>query len=380
MNRIDEIISKSRRNFSQKSQMLVSKENFKKLGAFEQKMIKDVSVMLSLIGENDQVDLKTLKSLFESILENKPDPEKMYLVGLLYPSKIKKPYFPHIFPMKVVARRQEFNLAVKTNANGDFLMQVCAPFMGLNSEISPSVDKCDIFFSNNINLSDSSPLTLNTQYQKITNGFVDGDLYDAFVLVACTVTVKYIGRLDKLSGYLMGGYTISQSDLNTLDYSYSTFNSILRSNNAVKTNSTAESLKLVYFPPDNSFFEFKRPGNSIASGNNINHRLLIGGRGIENDNTSTSDNILVEIERVYACIPNAKSKDAFEQIEADTVDYKQIIDFIISNRLAVTKDDDTDKYTNLMNIPFSLDGMKQVDKVDKLLDTDFLVKLRENFK
>ena len=137
---------------------------------------------------------------------------------------------------------------------------------------------------------------------------VPAGVFQAFVLVAASVDVSFVGRVDVSSGYFGASYHLSSTDVDTFDNSVMDFNYIDNSLNAIQSD-LFSGTNMLYFPQDTSFSQFKKPNvNSAGNFTAMSHRMNVYGRGLPAGSLAPYS-ILVKVTKVYATLPISGFED-----------------------------------------------------------------------
>ena len=216
-----------------------------------------------------------------------------------------------------------------------------------------NVNKSDIYYVNDnaldgTNVSATPIITANES--KVKDG-----LFQAYILVAASVEAKFQGRFDAASGYWGASYHLTGTNVDTFDNNVMDFNYVDNTINSLKT-SLYEGIKIVYFPQDNSFSEFKIPSeNSTGNKISMSHRMNVYGRGLPKDTVSPGS-VIIEVKKVFACLPKPGLEDVLplhrnsQEIKGEDMDITN--DFIKQTGLAIRRSygkDDT-KINNFIDM------------------------------
>lgn len=354
----------------------ISKKDFDKLGSFEKKLITSFGNMLNLMTSDGQLDYNQFLNIFLNLFDAKNDSERQYIRGLFFPEKIRSATFLNLFPTPVYTFKQSFSFQVSPNSQGNFLIQLVAPYMverGFNGG-----NASDIYLLNDVTLDGFTKSTATPLY--IQESTVPAGLFQAFILTACKMTVTFIGRVDVSSGYLGGGYNLSNVDSTLMDYDMSVFNYIDNMPGSVHSN-IFDGINIIYFPQDSSFSTFKKPNaSSISNFSPMTYRMNVYGRSLP-ANTLSQYSIKVDITKVYATIPKQGYEEALP-VNIDTNELSQdskneTHDFIHMNDLSIFNSDQEKYIEKLLNLP-KIESKSIIDeihkgKVDKKIAKEYLI-------
>lgn len=338
----------------------VTQHSFESLGEYEKKFLLDVGKLLNVFKSEDKIDFVMLKKLLGVLSTGIQDHEKRYLIGLIFPETIDKAYYFSPLPIKTYTFRQRFNFSIDVSQKGNFLLQVKSPAMfSKNSQDSDFLycNKPGIGISNDTNnFSDSIP----GNWIRVAESRVATELFSAYMLVGMGITVTYTGTIQDQSGRFGAGYTLTSCHIADPDLQFIDFDVVKRTSNFVETE-TSNSLKVVYFPPDNSFMEFRLPDeDAVMVGRQpLSHVINIYGRGLA---VTQNSSIKVEVNRAFSCIPNPNYSSVLEVAQPNVIENTNSIrSFITRNNLAVHRASDVE-FNSLDNIPLNLNDINKLDQ------------------
>jgi hypothetical protein len=137
---------------------------------------------------------------------------------------------------------------------------------------------------------------------------VPNNIFQAYILVAASIDVTYVGRGDISSGYMGGSYHLSSKNVSEYDNSVNNFNYVDNTQNSIKS-SLYSGINMIYFPQDSSFSQFRKVnGDSNDTFTSMSHRMSIYGRSLPPGSLSPGS-VLVEVTKVYATLPIAGLED-----------------------------------------------------------------------
>lgn len=354
----------------------ISREDYDKLGSFERKLIQSFGNMLELMTPDGQLDYDMFLKIFINLFDTKTDLERQYIRGLFFPEKIRSATFLNLFPTPVYTFKQTFSFQISPNSQGNFLIQLVTPYMverGFNSG-----NASDIYVLNDVTLDGYTKSTATPNY--IQESTVPAGLFQAFILTACKLTVTFIGRVDVSSGYLGGGYNLSNVDSTLIDYDMSIFNYIDNMPGSVHS-SIFDGINIIYFPQDSSFSTFKKPNtSSLLNFCPMTHRMNVYGRSLPANNLSQYS-IKVDVTKVYATIPKQGYEEALP-VSLDTNELSQesknnTHEFIHMNDLSIFNSEQEKYIEKLLDLP-KIEAKSITDeihkgKIDKKLAKEYLI-------
>lgn len=374
----------------------ISPEEFKNFGKFEQQILFRFGEMLGMVQNGDEIkDFGTFKRIIAKIMESKENPEKQYILGLLSPKTIEQAFYPSPFPIPIYTYKQEYSFTLAANNKGCFVIQFVSPllplkvddFVGTKYDVNnlitvPYADYLDTFVTdvfvcndnslNGVNVLPSSTSTERSVISKRTDSAVTDTLFTAVILVGASISIKYVGSENKKSGMIGASYDLSDKNFSQFDFTATNFDNIIRGNNYTQGN-LEEPLTALFLPPDNSFCEFRKPGddfilNKTAS---FSHRINIFGRGLDVSNQSIDgklgDSFIVTVDKVYACIPKVENLEVLKT-QVSNVDANISRKFLTDNKLGVYTGEIEPIVNTIKDYPFDISKVKTLDemKIDKI--------------
>lgn len=329
-----------------------------KLNENEKKVLNKVNDIYELLKNKN----KNINELIEKIKELTGNDEKtLYLKSLLYPEKYKGIKIPNDVPLpsctfqlhttKLISLSNTsvpififnpFFLYEKGNCIEDYKDYLPPSYYYQNYGKEIYIDRFNPKFKNSFKykyLTTMCAKTGDTTYYPLDFDQGVNGLYSQYRLVSACIMLKYIGRLENVSGVLGGtiltnnfeyvGGNISVIDDNGgmeislilpgLD-EYSNYQNYLNTIYHKQVN-PIDGIKLVYFPLDNTFEEYKeiiKPTNVIGNKdftflkldhNYINNfRFYIYGLGLPNA-INNIPNFKLDIYCNFECLPNPELSD-----------------------------------------------------------------------
>lgn len=233
----------------------------------------------------DQVNLKSVQRDIKQLENYDNTSNYEYLNSLLEPEKQKGGKIPFNVPVPTCSFQLHNYITFQTNEAGSDVFTVNPWFLASESALNKSFPSwsqgetwtmtktCGMyFFSNEANLG-SQPTTGAWSFPQDFSQVIP-DVYDKYRLVSASLVVRYIGQLDECSGVIGGGISYAKSnylgariysslDPNNYGSRTTIFNDygdfeLIRDCYYHTENSCLEGLRMLYFPLDNSFNEFKK--------------------------------------------------------------------------------------------------------------------------
>jgi hypothetical protein len=334
-----------------KKKMEITKENFNSIGNFEKKILGIFGQMLGYVKDGNIDDYEEFLKLFNNLTHLKQDSEKEYLMGIFFPKKIDVTTFISPFPTPVFTYKQTFTFNITPNESGSFLVEVVSPFLNDLTSSTSDVKTCT-----DVTLDGGTQLTNTALWNPVAAARVKDGVFNAYVLMAASIEAKYVGRYDIKSGYLGGSYFLSAVNSDLPDVTLSNFDNIDRSATAVQAG-VDEGIEIIYFPPDNSFMEFRKPNvDNYASGTmSMTHRMVIYGRSLPKGSLSQSS-ILINITRVFATIPTSSFLDITPtQFPTNTftssASYTNVVNSVMNSGFVTRTTGESEHLENALELP-----------------------------
>jgi hypothetical protein len=370
----------------EKVEKFIPPEDFNKLGKYEQQMLYRFGEMLGIIANGDEItDFAVFKKILNKIIESKENPEKQYITGLLVPKNIKHAFYPSPFPTPAYTFKQDYSFTLAPNISGCFVLQFVSPYLPLkenrtkllgetddtynaryNNDFTTDMFVCNHPGLNGVTAFDPQGDPAQIKVIKRSDSQIVDSLFSAYIMVAASVTVKYVGSERNKSGMLGASFDLSTKNFKQFDSNACEFDNIIRGNNYVEGDMDSP-LTALFFPPDNSFIEYRKPGDDYISKNTstFTHRINIFGRGLDVSNRSgdsVGDTFIIEVHIVYACIPQMAALDVLPT-ELLNIDEKIARKMLTKNKMAVRTGDISEIVDKINDYPF---GIENVDTLDDL--------------
>lgn len=234
------------------------------------------------------LDFIRIKNIIDRIIEYDQDNDNNYLNHLLYPEKYKGIKIPNNIPLPTNAFQYHNYFTIKPNQKGNFAF-ICNPVFlanSLDTNFLPELAIRDKFKITSVNYLTSFFINTNENLDGISdnNHFRPlniqqsiPNIYEQYRLVSAAITVKYTGRLDKVSGIL--GASILYDKFNTVGCQYNlvysstppvVFREYGKTDEMAKygnfdlaldgiyhnENKALDGIRAIFFPSDNSYEEF----------------------------------------------------------------------------------------------------------------------------
>lgn len=252
-----------------------SSEVIKKIDAVEADAIKKIKNLYDSLNE-DKMDFDKIKNAVESLQAFNSKQEYNYLSNLLYPERCKGVKIPTPIPVPSCSFQLHNCITLSTNTSGNLGMFFNPFYLG-NKSVMPydtgivregETIKLDwsssLWVNNDDTLTGSA--TNNNWWPKNIGQDIPG-VYDQYRLVSASLVVKYIGRLDIVSGVIGGA--IIFDELNNVGFHMegdgtATYTALAKYGNFDlamdsfyhQENLVLEGVRELYFPLDNSFEEY----------------------------------------------------------------------------------------------------------------------------
>ena len=256
-------------------------------------LITIANLYKSINGEN--LDLENITKAADALLKYNTKSEYNYLNYLLYPEKCKNVRIPSPIPVPSCSFQLHNCITLSTNASGNLAFSFNPFFLANQNNLNNWGEKIINWYST-LWVNNDDTLTgneRNDNFWPVNIGQTIPNVYDQYRLVSASMVVKYIGRLDIVSGVIGGaivynddptiGAHFSQGTNTTNVYmaKYGNFDLAMDSFYH-QEYMVLDGLRQLYFPLDNSFEEYTK---------------LIG-------TSQTSFYTLEQTGRIYAQVPD----------------------------------------------------------------------------
>ena len=273
----------------------------------DKKMLSYIARLYQAI-HGEKLDFEKIQNAVDALQQFNAKNEYTYLNNLLHPEKCKGVKIPSQIPIPSCSFQLHNCVTLKTNASGNlaivfnpyFLASNIHPEWSLSSQQKVGGDTYDHYFHTNFfsSLFVNNDITLNgysenTHWQAINIGQEIPPVYDQYRLVSASLVIKYIGRLDTVSGVIGGAIVFDETPELGTDYTHRVENpntleinekngQYIPSNLAKygnfdlamdsfyrQENLCLEGIRQLYFPLDNSYEEYTRLMNGGLVTNTI---------------------------------------------------------------------------------------------------------------
>lgn len=87
------------KNDQNKNKIVIHEEDLKRLSRFELNTLRNVGNMFGILEKNgEEVNYQEMIDIVNRLTRHKTDPEKIYLLGLFFPDKLKNKNIHHVNP------------------------------------------------------------------------------------------------------------------------------------------------------------------------------------------------------------------------------------------------------------------------------------------
>lgn len=222
----------------------------------------------------EKVNMEEVTQLLDMVQQIKKEQVNNYLVDLLFPESAENSKIPNDFPMPTSSFQLHNQLAITTNASGNFSFMF-NPFF-LESGAAPT--NSTFFLNTNVSL---TGIASSNFYTSTDAGLtLPLSIYQKYRVVSAAIQVRYIYRLDAASGIFGGAVnfeTVAPAAISAISAGlarYGNFNLIDDAYFTTRSNSL-EGIRLLYVPYDPSVSQFTDLGTSKASSN-----FIVYGQGL----------------------------------------------------------------------------------------------------
>lgn len=374
------------------SEYIIDKNDFNKLTIYEKKTLKNIGLLYGLLKDkNSTIDYNKFIKIIDNISKDKNDREKDYLIALFFPERIKHINAILDFPIPTYCYNQNSSCRITPNVHGNFLIQAICPIL-LDSDNASS----SIYINNHDDLDGIVKDENIAHYKPLSFTRCIKGAFNAYILQAFKISVKYIGAIDYTSGIFGGAYFISTVSSLQPDINVSLFDYIDDSMNAVKTD-TVDGLNVIYYPLDKSYNNFLIPNKDNITTNNMNTniRLNIYGSGLPNN--VYTNTVHFSFSAIYSVIPTQEFNELlpveYYTFPNDHFDIVGSAQFIRDSKLSSFPTSKTGEIERMIELPSfiknnALNDMKNIknpnvnilDVLNNLVGTNVLPELKINKK
>jgi hypothetical protein len=339
---------------SNNNRIIIGPEEFGLLSKFEKSTLKTIANIWGMLSDpTKEVSYTDLVHIMKKLSEGKTDIEKSYLLSLFFPEKVKNIHTIYPFPIPTYSYSQKVQFFVVPNNQGCFLAQVVCPILLDNSLGNANASN---LYVNNNNALNGTTLGLAAHFTPMTNTQTVQGAFTTYVLQACKLSARYVGRGDAMSGYFGGSYNLSSANSRTPDVAPTQFDFVDDSINSVVADVT-EGLNVVYYPPDYSYTHFLRVNNdNVANGQmSTSHRMNIYGNSLPTPNIAGgSAGVVLTFVSVWNVIPTPQFADLLPldyNVTEQSLDLLDISKFVPKAGLTAYKNNESDKIERMLRLP-----------------------------
>ena len=248
-------------------------------------------------SNSDSAHEARTKKMLDEIAKKKVSTNELYIRSLLHPELVAGAKIPSPLPQQTATAQIKYNFNITPNASGKFALV-----------IDPSVQQYTLYNDSTVN---------GLGVGVAANGIFaqDSNIIDMFRVVSASLIITYTGRLDAMSGFIVGAVTNNLSDATPT--TYLTFNNIEDLQDK-KLSTPYDGLKIIYSPIDTSQLDFTTQTSYAANTNQSRWKEIFVVYG---DNLPNTSCIRVDYVRNIEYI----SKTAFREYISH--DYDAACDF-----------------------------------------------------
>ena len=239
--------------------------------------------------DQENLNLRNIKRQIEELSEYDNTKNYEYLKSLLEPINKKGVKIPSNKPIPTCTFQLHNFLTFRTSTKGNDVFCLNPLFLsndswrgkeytvnGLTFNIANNANNGLYFFNNNNNYLDGKQRIAGWYFASTFSQTIP-DVYAKYRVVSACLTVRYIGQLDEVSGVIGGGINYNKNNYlgtrvvgnfggsgveewgtrNPVCADFGNFE-LIRDSFYFQENNCLEGLKMLYFPLDNSFQEFRK--------------------------------------------------------------------------------------------------------------------------
>ena len=260
------------------------------LNEVNKKMFNYITNFKKILNEK-QMNFNKIQNSFNELNQYSEYNEYNYLNNLLYPEKCKNVKIPSPIPVPSCSFQLHNSITLQTNSSGNLGIIFSPNFLAsnvykrvINVETTEWNDDYTIQFFTSLFVDNDDSLdgcSSNINWKIMDIGQNIPPIYDQYRLISSSLTVKYIGSLDKISGVIGGAIVYDESNevgchhrikfynkQTGIEYGpfarYTIPNYLAKYGNFDlamdsfyhQENSCLEGIRLLYFPIDNSYLEY----------------------------------------------------------------------------------------------------------------------------
>ena len=281
----------------------------------DRKMLSYIARLYQVLN-GEKLDITKVQSAVDALQEFNMRNEYRYLNNLLHPEKCKGVKIPSQIPIPSCSFQLHNCITLRTNSSGNLAIIFNPYFLASNVHETTKVDtgnvesdlnyKTEFFTSLFINNHDTlNGYSANENWSLVNIGQEIPPVYDQYRLVSASLVVKYIGRLDTVSGVIGGAVVFDETP--EVGYAYnisdSTQAQVVRRyvpSNLAKygnfdlamdafyrqENLCLEGIRQLYFPIDNSYEEYTRLMNDNLVSRKFNFAMSLQDMAFEKVETT----------------------------------------------------------------------------------------------
>lgn len=257
-----------------------------KIDDYDKKMLNYLGRLYKALGA-ETIDFNNVQTAIEGLQAFNSESEYAYLNNLLHPEKEKGVKIPSPIPVPSAAFQLHNTLTLSTNSSGNLAFIFNPFYLYDNTGLSQPNSNgfiCNPLYSSSFWVNNSDTLTgqeADDNFKPVNLSQGIPPVYDQYRLVSASIVVRYIGRLDWVSGVIGGAIVFNDSRYVGEAYKVdSTNNNIYFSRNELakygnfdlaldsfyhQENLCVEGLRQLYFPVDNSFEDYTKLWSSSLS-------------------------------------------------------------------------------------------------------------------
>ena len=342
-------------NSKKEKKIFISGDDFNDLSRFEKNTIKGIANIFGIDRDKD-VSYETLKQAIDNLTRYKTDVEKGYLLALFFPEKIRNIHQINPFPIPTYTYIQKFNVQIKPNTKGCFLVQAVSPILLDQTQINNN--RSNLWINSSENLDGLSSSVVG-DFTPIFGSLAPTGMFNTYILQACKISVKYHGRPDVISGYFGASYHLTSISGFQPDTAVSSFNYVDDCPNSALAD-VSEGISAIYYPPDYSYMNFLRVNSDNTNEKlmSTSHRLNIYGMGLPPEVlTGRSAGVTLSYCAIYNVIPTPGFTDLLPldyNIEDSSLDLLDVSKFVPHSGLVAHKNSDASAIEKLLSLPSNI--------------------------
>lgn len=259
---------------------------------YDKKMLSYIARLYQALN-GEKLDITRIQTAVEALQEFNMRNEYRYLNNLLHPEKCKGVKIPSQIPIPSCSFQLHNCVTLRTNASGNLAIVFNPYFLCSNVHSDfKTVGEAGLFnvqtktnYYSSLFVNNSPTLdgySLNNDWEPINIGQEIPEVYDQYRLVSASMVIKYIGRLDTVSGVIGGAVVFDET--REIGSSYQL--KLIKKDDQTETVATTkfvpgmlakygnfdlamdafyrqenlclEGIRQLYFPLDNSYEEYTR--------------------------------------------------------------------------------------------------------------------------